>query len=371
MRILVVNWRDIRNPEAGGAEVHLQEIFSRIAGAGHHVTFLCSLFPDAPSHEWIDGIEVVRFGQKHTFNLTVPWVYHKHLASRKFDVIIEALNKIPFFLPRMIDRPTLVIVHHLFGRPVFRETNPIFASYIYFSERLIPVFYRTCLFEAISDSTKAELTDMGLPEDRIEVVYSGHNRTQYNGEDALHEKTAPLIIYVGRIKRYKNIDHLIQAMPLIQEAVPDARLAVVGDGDYRPALETLCLKLGVRDAVEFTGYISEEEKVAWLRRSMVSAFPSSKEGWGLTVIEANACYTPVVATNVPGLRDAVVDGETGVLVEPGDIRTLADKLIWLLRDREARERMAIHAANWAARFTWEATATQTLQLIERVVREHP
>lgn len=368
-RILVVNWRDIRNPEAGGAEVHIQEIFSRIVRHGHHVTQLCSLFPHAKPHEWIDGIETVRAGRKHTFNLTVPGFYRKHLAASRFDVIVEALNKIPFFLPWLTDRPVLALVHHLFGLPVFRETNPVFACCIYMAERMIPVVYRSCLFEAISDSTKAELTGMGIPEHRIGVVYSGHDMSKYDGGAALSEKTEPWIIYLGRIKRYKNIDHLIRAMPLILKAVPEARLAIVGDGDYRATLEALTAKLGVQDAVKFTGFVPEAEKIAWLRRAMVSAFPSSKEGWGLTVIEANARYTPVVAANVPGLRDAVVDGHTGMLVPLGDIDVLADRLIWILQDRETRERMANAAAEWASRFTWDATAEQTLQLIERAVRE--
>ena len=124
------------------------------------------------------------------------------------------------------------------------------------------------------------------------------------------------------------------------------------------------------DAVKFTGFISDQDKVGILRQATVAAFPSDKEGWGLTVIEANACFTPVVATDVPGLRDAVVHGETGVLIPLGDPDAMARALIRLIQDRQERERLARNAASRALQFTWDTTAKKTLELIEKVVKEH-
>ncbi|MBM3264916.1 MAG: glycosyltransferase family 4 protein [candidate division Zixibacteria bacterium] len=369
MRILVVNWRDIRHPEAGGAEAHVHEVFSRIVQGGHDVTLLCSVFPGAPHRECIDGIDVVRHGGKFTFNLTVPGFYRSHLAENRYDIIVEALNKIPFFLSSQIDKPVLAILYHLFGLTVFLETNPVFASYVYLTERLIPLFYRRCRFESISESSKEELVDMGISDDRMDVVHSGLDWSRFQERGGLHEKTAPIILYVSRLKRYKNVHHAILAMPRIRAAVPNARLVVVGDGDYRSALETLARKTGVQDAVTFTGFVPTAEKVAWYRRAMVGVYPSSKEGWGLTVIEANACYTPMVATRVPGLKDAIVDGRTGLLTPPRDIEALADALIRVLQDRPFREHLATEAAQWADRFTWEATAEKTLRLLEQTIEE--
>lgn len=369
-RILVINWRDIRNPEAGGAEVHFHETFTRIAADNHHVTLLCSQFPGAAPYEWIDGIEIFRYGRKHTFNLTVPWVYRNRLARSNFDIIVEDLNKIPFFLPRFTDRPILALVHHLFGTSIFRETNPVFASYIYLAERMIPSVYRACLFEVVSESTKAELVRMGLPPERITVVHNGIDHRIFDGAGALDEKTTPLIIYLGRLKRYKNVDQLVHAMRFVVQAVPGVRLVIVGEGDQRSALQSLSTDMGLNGAIQFVGFIPDQHKVDLLRRAAVAAFPSSKEGWGLTVIEANACFTPVVATDVAGLRDAVVDEQTGFLVRPGDVQALADKLIVVLRDHQMRTRLATNAAAWAGRFTWEETAEQTFRIIDRVVREH-
>ena len=210
MKILVINWRDIKNPEAGGAEIHFQETFTRIVAAGHQVTLLCSRFPGSTPHEWIDGIEVIRYGRKLTFNLSVPSYFRKHLAHASFDIIIEDLNKIPFFLPRFTDQPILALVHHLFGTAVFRETNPLFAFYIYLTERMIPYIYKSCAFEAVSESTQQELIHMGIPSEQISVVHNGIDLEVFGGnEQALEEKTHPLIVYLGRLKRYKNVDHLI------------------------------------------------------------------------------------------------------------------------------------------------------------------
>lgn len=373
MRILVINWRDIRNPEAGGAEVHLHETFSRIAAWGNEVTLLCSRFPGAEESEQIDGIDVIRHGGKWTYNLTAPWYYRRRLAHRSFDVVIEDINKIPALMPWFLDGPPLmVLLHHLFGTTFYREINPVLATYLYFMERLIPRVYRRCLFEAVSESTRDELVRMGVGADRISVVHNGLDARFLDAGNigapaAPNRKEPGLVIYLGRLKKYKNVDHLIQAMAIVREEIPGARLVIVGTGDRRRALEALTRSMGMEGAVRFTGFVSDEEKLRLLTRAEVAACPSSKEGWGITVIEANACGVPVVAARVPGLRDAVVDGETGVLVPLGDREAIARALIDLLHDRAARERLAGNALARSRLFTWENTARQTLRVIRRTI----
>ena len=368
MRILVINWRDIRNPEAGGAEVHLHETFTRIAEMGHQVTLLCCKFPGAAEFDHIDGIEIIRNGGKWTFNLTVPWFYRRHLSHRSFDVVIEDLNKIPFLLPWFFkDPPVMVLLHHLFGSTFYRETNPVLATYLYLMERLIPRVYRRCLIEVVSESCRDELVRMGISTDRISVVHNGLNTRIFEGRKDSDRKEPGLIVYLGRLKKYKNVDHLIQAMAIVRKEVPGARLMIVGTGDRRRALETLTRSMGLGEVVEFTGYVSEEEKIRLLTRAELAAYPSSKEGWGITVIEANACGVPVVATRVAGLRDAVVDGETGLLTPLGDREAMARALIGLLRDPEERERLGRNALARSRRYTWEDTARQTVRMIQRTM----
>lgn len=368
MRILVINWRDMNHPEAGGAEVHFHETFTRIANMGHDVTLLCSQFSGAPKTEEIDGIQIIRHGGKFTFNLTVPGYYRKCLADKDFDIIIEDLNKIPFFLPLFIkDRPILALVHHLFGTAVYRETNPVFATYVYLTERSMPYVYGSCPFEVVSESTRTELQEMGIPPGKIDVVHNGIDLDLFKTEQSFKTEPGSSIVYLGRLKRYKNVDRLIQAFVSVRSEVAGAKLTIVGEGDHRATLEAMVDKLGLREVVTFTGFISNQEKVAILTAAHVAAFPSDKEGWGLSVIEANVCNTPVVATRVPGLQDAVIHEDTGILVPLGDTDALARELTRLLKDDTLRNKMAERSALRAREFTWDRTADRTIEILTTAV----
>jgi glycosyltransferase involved in cell wall biosynthesis len=155
----------------------------------------------------------------------------------------------------------------------------------------------------------------------------------------------------------------------VRQGRPDVRLVIVGEGDNRQALESLAKELGVAEAVQFTGFVDEKEKVRWLQRVWFGVNTSSKEGWGLTVMEANACSTAVIASDVPGLRDAVKDGETGLLYPYGNIGVLTDKMRLMLDDNRLRDRLAENAYRWAETFDWNAAAKRTLELLEQRVRE--
>jgi len=363
--ILIINWQDIRNPFGGGAEVHLHEIFKRVAAAGHRVTLLCSGFAGAPSREQIDGLEVVRKGSRKWFNYFVPAAYRALAAKNQFAVVVDDLNKIPFYTPWFVREPILALVHHFFGKSIYRETNWPAASYVYCSERLVPVVYRRTPFAAVSQSTADELRRSGH-ESWIELLPNAVDMSQYRSEVG-RKSPAPLIGYLGRLKKYKCVDHILRALPLVLQQRPDARLFIVGEGDHRPALEALAGELGIGGAVTFTGQVSHEEKVNWLNRAWVAVNHSPKEGWGLTVIEANACGVPVVAADSPGLRDSVVDGKTGRLYPFGDIDRLSQTMVDFLSDPSLRADCGREALAWARTFTWEASAQKALMIIDRVV----
>lgn len=364
MKILVINWQDIRNPLGGGAEVHFHEIFKRIAARGHEVTLYCSSFPGSPSTEIIDGIRVIREGGRATFNFHVPRRYRWTFRSEAFDVVVDDLNKIPFYTPLYVREPLVTIVHHLFGTSIFKEAIFPAAAYVWGTERLALPVYRNTEFAAVSPSTRRELVDHGIPEARIGLVYNAVDHDLYR-TDGTAVRNGRTIGYLGRIKAYKSVDHLLRAFAIVVRTMPDARLVVVGDGDARESLEKLADSLGIRSSTEFTGFVSSEEKVKRLQRMDVVVNPSAKEGWGLTVVEANACGVPVIASNVPGLRDSVVDGSTGWLYRYGDVDQLASVMLRVLRDPSERKRVAEEAVRWAGKFTWEASATEMLEVIER------
>ncbi|MGB5872324.1 MAG: glycosyltransferase family 4 protein [Bacteroidota bacterium] len=367
MNILVVNWQDIRNPNAGGAEVHLHEVFSRIAGMGHRVTLYCSSFPGAPREETIDGMHILREGGRYVFNLRPFLAYLRHFRHSPYDVVVDDLNKIPFFLPAYVNEPVCCVTHHLFDTSIFRETNAALASYVYLMERSAIAFYcrRRVPFVVGSPSTKEELVQRGCRAEDVTVV-------NYAVDHATHRRTGvpksavPLIGYFGRLKRYKSVHHLLEALPGVVAEVPDLRVMIVGEGDDRPRLEAIAREKGLSRLVEFTGYVSEERKMELLQQMWCKVMTSSKEGWGLTVLEANACGTAVIASRVPGLRDAVRDGETGLLYSYGETAELAEKTIRLLKDRAYRERLSTEALHWSKTFTWERAAEETLDVLKKV-----
>lgn len=368
MRILIFNWQDIRNPLAGGAEVHLHEVFSRIVSLGHEVVLFCSTFEGALPAENVNGITVIREGGRYTFNFRVPFRYLTRFRTERFDIVVDDMNKIPFFTPMYVHEPLYVITHHLFGKSIFLEVPWILAMYVYLMEKLGFALVKGRRVPVIvgSPSTKEELLREGMSGDRVEIInYCVDHGTHSPAEG---ERSAePLIGYFGRLKKYKSVEQLLQAFARLRKEVRGLTLLIVGEGDYRVTLERKAKELEIEDSVRFTGFVTESEKVRMLRQVWFAVNTSSKEGWGLTVIEANACGTTVIASRVPGLRDAVRDGETGLLYEYGNIDDLTEKMRRLLRDADLRGRLAANARQWAMTFDWNAAARRTLDLLQRRV----
>ena len=149
------------------------------------------------------------------------------------------------------------------------------------------------------------------------------------------------------------------------ERVPDIRLLIIGEGEYRRSLEDLARQLQITDHVQFTGFVDEQTKVRLLQEAWFMVNTSAKEGWGLTVIESNACGTPVLASNVPGLRDAIKDGTTGILYPYGNVGELTQKMVELLTDDVLRARLGQSAVEWAKTFDWNIVAKRTFTLLEQ------
>lgn len=370
-RILLVNWRDIEHPEAGGAEVHAHEIFRRIAAEGHSVTFLTCAWPGCAPEATLDGIEVLRRGSNFTFNYSVPGVVRRELAGRGYDILIEDVNKIPFRSPDFWRGPRLILFHHLFGGSIFRETVFPVASYVWLWERLIPFFYRGENTQAVSRDTAAELIGMGFDQNRMRIVYNGIESTLYTpapeGENPPME--SPYVLYMGRIKRYKRLELVLEAFSRARLDGLDqsVRLVFAGAGDDYPRLKARAGALGLTGSVDFEGRVSLERKLALLRHTLMVLNSSPKEGWGITNLEAAACGAPVIASRSPGLRESVLDGESGFLFTPGDTAEFASRIRQVAADRELRAKLGRGARAFAGQFTWENSARQTIQHISDIL----
>ena len=281
--------------------------------------------------------------------------------------MVEDINKIPFYTPLYQKLPTLVIIPHLFADAIFHEINFLLGAYIFLAEKPVSRVYRNNRFMVISNSTATELADRGIPKNNIDVVECGIDKEIYRFDPEIPKFDDPTLIYVGHLKKYKTIETIISAMPGIRESIPKARLVIIGTGDHRQALENLVASLNIGDAVEFKGFIPETEKVAYLRRAHISAYSSLKEGWGLSNIEANACGTAVLAARVPGLKDSVDEGRSGLLFEYGNSLQFSELAVRILKDDDYRRGLEMGGLRWAANFSWDKAARETENIMNRII----
>lgn len=359
MRILVLNWQDLANPLSGGAETHLHEVFGRLAARGHEVTLLVSGFAGGRALAESSGMRIFRTGGRHTFSLAAPRFFRRHLAATPWDVVVEDLNKVPLFTPRWVRRPLVLLVHHLFGATAFREATPPVAAATWLLERPIPRVYRGVPVQAVSESTADDLAARGLRRADVEVIHNGVDLAFFTPSGAVERFPEPTFLYVGRLRRYKRVDLVLEAVALLRRRGVPARLRVAGRGDDEGRLRAIVARLGLGEAVSFEGFVTEERKRELLRRCWAAVLASPREGWGITNVEAAACGTPAVAADAPGLRESVRHGETGVLVPYGDAGALADALASLARDPARVEALGAGARRFAQAFSWDAAAERT------------
>jgi glycosyltransferase involved in cell wall biosynthesis len=317
-------------------------------------------------------MEVHRIGGRMTFGLHAPRYLKRVLDPDQFHVVVEDLNKVPVFMPFWTRAPVVLLVHHLFGTTAFREASFPVAAGTWLLERPIPRVFKDAAAVAVSESTANDLRNRGLSGGEIAIVPNGVDLEALTPGPEGDRFPEPTILYLGRLKRYKGIDIVLRALARLRGGGSQARLMVAGKGDDLPRLQGITRKLELGGGVEFLGYVPEEEKVRLLRRSWIHILTSPKEGWGISILEASACGTPTIASDSPGLRDAVVDGRTGILVPHGDVNALAKAISQMLADSKGRRDMGMAAREFSEGFGWERSARAMEAFLEaRVAGVHP
>jgi glycosyltransferase involved in cell wall biosynthesis len=260
------------------------------------------------------------------------------------------------------------LVHHLFGATAFQEASLPVAAATWLLEQPVPRIFRGREAIAVSESTRADLTARGMDPARITVVPNGIDLETYAPDPFGARAGEPTALYLGRLKRYKRVDLPIRALARLRDLGAPGRLLIAGRGDHESELRRLAgeLRLG-EDRVRFLGFVSETEKVDLFRCAWIHVLTSPKEGWGIAALEAAACGTGTVASDAPGLRDAVVDGRTGWLVPHGDVAALADRLGGVFTSPAERDRLGAEARQFAEGFSWDASAHGVLGVLRRVV----
>ena len=367
LRILIFNWRDTKHVWAGGAEVYIHELSRRWVAQGHSVTVFCGNDGKCSRKETIDGVQIIRRGGFYTVYFWAVIYYLLRLRGR-FDIIIDSENGIPFFTPLFVDRPKVLLIHHIHQDNIIfqgRLPLPIAQFAMFLESRLMPLVYHNQKIITVSESSKKDIASIGFsrPED-ITIINPGITPEQYVRRAP--KTKYPSFVYLGRIRPYKNIDVAIRAFVHVVRGYPNAKLNIVGEGEGIKELRRLIEDLNLAQNVFFLGRISESHKVQLLGQSWAMLQPSSFEGWGITVIEANACGTPAIASDVIGLRDSVRHDQTGILVPPLDPDPLANAIKLLISNPARLRMLSQNSLAWSTNFNWKDQSQKFLE----VVRAH-
>jgi glycosyltransferase involved in cell wall biosynthesis len=356
--ILIYNWKDIRNPLVGGAEIITFEYARRLAAEGHDVTWFCRTFTDAKPKEQIDGVTIIRRGGDLS-TYREGYEYYQSL-EHKPDLVIDMLNTIAWQTPLYAGGRSKVVqyVNQLAKEVWSYEMKPPLSWLGRFLEPLQLIPYRNQSVITYAQSTADDLVNWGYNKDKIFQFRLGLDHSRYKpGKKADY----PLFLQVCRMARMKRPDLTVRAFAQVIKDFPQARLALVGTGPFKDEVNALVRELNLTDSVLmpdkdiwFFSNEAGDQKVRLMQEAWCFVHPSVKEGWGMVVTEAAACGTPSIATAVTGQVDSVLDRKTGILISPDPtVEELARAMKQMIIDEPARQAMSKECLKWAANFSWD------------------
>ena len=361
-RVHVLAWRDLDDPDAGGSELHADEVMRRWAAAGLEIVHRTSAAAGQPATARRHGYDVVRRGSRYT---VFPRTAVAELAGRmgRSDALVEVWNGVPWFSPVWYRRPHLTILHHVHG-PMWDQIMPppLAGAGRFLEARLAPPFYRRSLTVTPSEATREELIELGFRADRVTAVDNGVDPFFTPGGDRWAH---PTVVAVARLAPVKRFPLLVAAVERARLDVPDLQVRIVGEGPVRADLERWIAEHDAAGWVHLLGQLSGEALRDEYRKAWLVGSASLAEGWGLSMTEAAACATPAVATDIRGHRCSVIDGRTGVLVQPD---ALGSAIVALIRDPARRDRLATAALARARTLTWDQTALGVLRVFRSAVQ---
>ncbi|MFL6238773.1 MAG: glycosyltransferase family 4 protein [Actinomycetes bacterium] len=357
-RIVFCNWRDLTHPQGGGSELFLETVARGLAMSGHEVTLLTAAVPGQPRDEVRDGVRYRRRGGPFGVYLHAAFA----LLTRRVraDVVVDVQNGVPFLSPLVTRCPVVTLVHHVHREQWPVVYGPRLARIGWWVEsRVAPLIYRRSRYIAVSESTRRELTELGIDATRIDVVHNGGPLPLPVTAGRLGP---PHLLVLGRLVPHKRVEAVLRAAAALRTRVPGLTVDVVGEGYWHKRLAAEAAALRLEDTVRFHGWVDEGTKIALLARTWVNAVPSLKEGWGLSVIEAATFGAPSVGfRNAGGLSESIVDGVTGVLVD--DETAFLAALERLLTEQSWRVSLGRAAQAHAATFSWEHTIDAMAEIL--------
>lgn len=371
MRICHLIYDDLANPWlGGGGALRAREIYRRLADR-HEITVVSGRFPGARQEETVDGMRVLRVGSERGYALSRLGYMARAvgvLERESWDVWVNEFSAFaPLRVPRALRRQGVLYFYHFVGGHALRK-HPVAGGVAWAAERLALRGYPRIV--TISPSVAEEVGRRLSGRDvAIDCVYTGVEVGYFDLEPAEES----YILYFGRTDVHtKGMDLLIEAFARVADGHPNLQLRIAGRGAPRERriLQDLVSRSGVSERIEVIGDVDEETKGGLLRHCQFLCMPSRYEGWGIAAVEAQAAGRPVLGTRIPGLTDAVQDGETGLLVEPGDAETLRSGMEQMLADPGRRQEMGRAGRAWARRFDWDQIARDQETVLARAAAEN-
>lgn len=366
MNILILSWRGIGHPNAGGAEIATHEHAKAWVKAGHSVTLFTSHFAGCKKNIDIDGVQMIRRSRQILGVQIAAFFWYLTGKHPKFDIVVDQFHGISFFTPLYVKAKILAYIHEV-ATEVWR-TNELPKPYNLLAAFLGPIIeplvfrlYRKVDFLTVSDSTKSDLIKFGIDKGKIKVIPNGTSRTKVKSL-----KKGKIITFLGALSHDKGVEDAIKIIYDIVRKDEGWKLFIVGKGSstYLKYLKEMPRKLGISENVEFVGYVSERKKFSILAKSFCLVNPSIHEGWGLVNIEANSVGTPVIAYKVKGIKDSVQDGKSGILYDLGNTSQMAIDIVKLSYDKKRYEVLSKNCYKWSQKFTWERSTDESVKLIE-------
>lgn len=363
MRILHTIYDDPWNPWLGGGGALRTFQISRCLADHHEITILTGTYEGAVDEEERAGVRFLRVGTPSSYalsRLSFSVAAAVHVAKADYDLWVYGFSAFaPLYATAPRRQSALLEFFHLMGDHAV-EKHPLIGRTTSRIESATLRAYPNVL--TISPSVRDAVAAI-RGSDGLHIVYTGIDASSF--VDPLDEED--YILFFGRLDPYtKGLDLLLQAFARLDRK--DIRLRIAGRGsrDSQSELEGLARKLGIASHVEFLGPVSDEQRTDLYRHALFFCTPSRYEGWCMAAVEAAAAGKAVLGTRIPGLQDAVRDGETGILVPPDDVPALSEAMKHLLANADDRSRLGLAGRRWAENFTWEKIAADQERLYHSV-----
>ncbi len=368
MNILILNWRDIKNPKGGGAEVLTHEMAKRWVQAGHTVTQFAENFLGAQKGEIVDGVRIIRGGSADIRKIGLPvhaaaFFWYLRQERRSIDVVVDEIHGIPFFTPWYVRQRKVALLCEVAGRiwkVAFRFPGNFIGPFI---EKHYFRFYNNIHFLTISPSTQKELLLKGIKRNDITVLPMGLTLPQ---RIKIQSKEKSLtLIFVARLTKAKGIEDVLKTLAILKKTYPKVHLWIVGQGEqvFMRKIVAFVNRWHITDNVKFFGFVDQNKKFELMSKAHLLLVPSVKEGWGLTVPESGSVGTPSVAYDVEGLRDVIVNRKTGILTKPTP-EDMSRAIVKVVSDRFLYERLQKGARRLSSTYSWDKTAQAAMSVLQ-------